>query len=304
MSRAPTDILARVRRGVAIAGVLLAALVAAGAARADDRYDKWQAGGALTMTPLEQRLAVVASEIAGRPASVICFDHMGWDAFMKAIGKDPDFTGGTAFGGSAIAFLTWSVCPSAYEPFLANPQRSGTKECQTGTRTEYTTETRTETRTETTRQVVYDKVRARVKTKGKWKWVTVKKRRVVTVETQVPVEVQVQVPTVVPVLGKCSTYDNFVYALAVLTHESAHLRDSRYFADEALTECYAVQRIAQTAYRLGASKEFALEIGADYLDRYMATKIPRYWSADCRDGGPMDLYPAFEGWPAPLATIG
>jgi hypothetical protein len=256
------------------------------------------------MTTLEQRLAVVTSDIAQRPSSVICFDRNGWEAFAKAVGKDPDFTAGTAFTGSSISFLSWFYCPGMFESFLANPQREGTKECQTGTRTEYKTETHTETRTVTQKKVVYDKVRKRVKIKGKFKWVTVKVARVVIVETPITVDVQVQVPIEVPVLGLCPNYANTVFALNVLTHEAAHSIDAHYSRDEALTDCYAVQRVAQTAYRLGASKAFALEIAADNLTRYMRDKVPGYWNADCREGGAMDLYPLLNGFPTPASTIG
>jgi hypothetical protein len=86
-------------------------------------------------------------------------------------------------------------------------------------------------------------------------------------------------------------------ALAVLAHESWHLRGSR---DEGTTECFALQSAVDLGRRLGLSADTARQMmgqqltenvlhargSADYL-------VPR----DCKDGGPLDLDPDSSRFP-------
>ena len=86
-------------------------------------------------------------------------------------------------------------------------------------------------------------------------------------------------------------------ALAVLAHESWHLRGE---ADESTAECYALQSGVPLGERLGLTEGRALQLmrqqrienalrGADTLE-YRLT-------AECRDGGQLDLDPASRSFP-------
>jgi hypothetical protein len=77
-------------------------------------------------------------------------------------------------------------------------------------------------------------------------------------------------------------------AVDVLAHESFHLRGIR---DEAQTECSSLQTMAATAQRLGASAPAggALARG-QYLEAYPLMG-EAYRSAECADGGALDLRP-------------
>ena len=94
-----------------------------------------------------------------------------------------------------------------------------------------------------------------------------------------------------------SDYDNYVWALWTLAHESIHLSNVR---DEAKTDCYGMQEVAWTASQLGASPDDARAI-ADYLwtTIYPTERVdnPSYWTADCFAGGPLDLTPSDNLWP-------
>src|SRR5918992_816510 len=72
-----------------------------------------------------------------------------------------------------------------------------------------------------------------------------------------------------------------VIAVHVLTHEAVHMSG---VADEAVTECLAVQHDAMAAQLLGASPEYARSLSR----RYWTTLYPRmpteYRSEECRPG--------------------
>jgi hypothetical protein len=83
-------------------------------------------------------------------------------------------------------------------------------------------------------------------------------------------------------------------AVNVLSHEAWHLRGVR---DEAAAQCYALQTNADTALRLGASPDEATAIAA-WVGRQVQPALPAdYRTADCHDGGPLDLHPERAGWP-------
>jgi len=83
-------------------------------------------------------------------------------------------------------------------------------------------------------------------------------------------------------------------AVNVLSHEAWHLSGVR---DEAVTQCYALQTNADTALRLGASRDDARAI-ASYVVREVQPRLPAdYRSSDCFDGGPLDLRPERPSWP-------
>jgi hypothetical protein len=76
------------------------------------------------------------------------------------------------------------------------------------------------------------------------------------------------------------------WAAHTLTHEAFHLRG---FQDEGVTECYALQNTAFVAERLGVTSELAKQVQQwVYRDGY-PNKPEDYHSANCYDGGPLDL---------------
>lgn len=97
----------------------------------------------------------------------------------------------------------------------------------------------------------------------------------------------------------CRTLAEFVYgeerpsderlaaAIAVLAHEATHL--SRTPVDnEAVTECYAMQRMRETALRLGADAALARRLASLQWQWYRARPVGEYVTRACRKGGPLD----------------
>jgi hypothetical protein len=83
-------------------------------------------------------------------------------------------------------------------------------------------------------------------------------------------------------------------AVNVLSHEAWHLRGVR---DEAAAQCYALQTNADTALQLGASADEARAIAA-FVNRRIQPALPaEYRTADCRNGGRLDLHPERAAWP-------
>jgi hypothetical protein len=86
-------------------------------------------------------------------------------------------------------------------------------------------------------------------------------------------------------LGRRRPTRDQVVAVHVLTHEAMHLSGR---LAEAVAECAAVQRDAQTARLLGARPADAAELAAAYWRNIYPLMPDSYRSADCRPGGAMD----------------
>jgi hypothetical protein len=87
-------------------------------------------------------------------------------------------------------------------------------------------------------------------------------------------------------------------ALATVSHESYHLLG---YKDEARVECYGMQSIWFVANKLGAPIALSQSIASFYATRISPqrrTHTPGYWSAECRDGGKLDLRRALLRWPS------
>lgn len=85
-----------------------------------------------------------------------------------------------------------------------------------------------------------------------------------------------------------------MWAVHTLAHEAWHLAGEQ---NEAVAECYALQTTAWASERLGASPVEGQAI-ARYVAAHMYPDMPAaYRSADCRDGGPLDLRPESAVWP-------
>ena len=105
----------------------------------------------------------------------------------------------------------------------------------------------------------------------------------------------------------CSTLDRFAEgntgpaderevarALHVLAHESSHLAGVR---DEAAADCFGLQRTAVAAEDLGADPAEAERLARIALAERALTAPTDYRSAECRDGGALDLDPGSSVWP-------
>jgi sirohydrochlorin ferrochelatase len=88
-----------------------------------------------------------------------------------------------------------------------------------------------------------------------------------------------------------------VVAVHVLTHEAMHMSGR---LDEAVAECAAVQRDAQTARPLGARPADAAALAAAYWANIYPLMPDRYRSGECRPGGAMDERLADAPWLASL----
>ncbi len=90
-----------------------------------------------------------------------------------------------------------------------------------------------------------------------------------------------------------------IQAIQTISHESYHVLGWR---SEAAAECYGMQSLWYTANRLGASVALSQELASWYwVNLYpfrRTSSHPEYWSAECRDGGKLDLRPDSHGWPS------
>jgi hypothetical protein len=96
----------------------------------------------------------------------------------------------------------------------------------------------------------------------------------------------------------CAHVASIVMALAVVAHESYHLLG---YTNEAQVECYGMQSIWFVANKLGASIDESQVVAQFYESRMYPqrrTQTPTYWSAQCRDGGKLDLRPSLARWPS------
>jgi hypothetical protein len=96
----------------------------------------------------------------------------------------------------------------------------------------------------------------------------------------------------------CTRVAGMAMALAVVAHESYHLLG---YSNEAQVECYGMQSIWFVASKLGASVDESQALASFYATRMYPqrrTQTPLYWSAQCRDGGKLDLRPSLARWPS------
>jgi hypothetical protein len=84
-----------------------------------------------------------------------------------------------------------------------------------------------------------------------------------------------------------------VTAVHVLTHEAMHMRGE---TSEAVAECEALQRDAQTASMLGANARQARHLARSYWLLVYPQMPDDYRTGDCRQGGPLDEDLASAPW--------
>lgn len=100
----------------------------------------------------------------------------------------------------------------------------------------------------------------------------------------------------VALVGECDGWASRLVAVHVIGHETMHLAG---VVDEATADCLAVQVDAYVAMRLGAGATFARSLAREYWRLYYPEQDPRYRSAECHDGGALDLFRDRTGWPTP-----
>jgi hypothetical protein len=84
-------------------------------------------------------------------------------------------------------------------------------------------------------------------------------------------------------------------AVDVVTHESFHLQGIQ---DEARTECNALQTMARTAERLGATPAEGAALARGQFAESYPLMPDAYRSAECADGGAWDLRPEDPTFPS------
>jgi hypothetical protein len=83
-------------------------------------------------------------------------------------------------------------------------------------------------------------------------------------------------------------------ALATFAHELEHLRG---IDEEARAECYSYQHVAALAEALGASRREGQRLSRVAWRELYPPANPDYVSAECRNGGRLDLNPNRPRWP-------
>ena len=85
-------------------------------------------------------------------------------------------------------------------------------------------------------------------------------------------------------------------AVSILSHEAEHIRNGLR-ADEATTECRAMQRMRRLGRIMGLSQDYADLLADRYWGDLYRYNAPEYKTSDCRDGQTLDLRPGNDRWP-------
>jgi len=86
---------------------------------------------------------------------------------------------------------------------------------------------------------------------------------------------------------------SFADSVDTLAHEATHARG---IANEAETECYAIQLVPRTARLLGLPARIG-RVFANAMWRNYPHEPKGYATPRCRNGGPLDLHPDSPTWP-------
>ena len=278
-------------------------------------------------SPLEVLVSQIASSLAGRPVRAYCNGQNDWDALATRVGIDgsrvwgyvarPQYwypALGTWAEDSTYTQLATKACDRLWQFAKASTKPTRCSAYRTTTKT-----VRLQVRYRATVPVV---TRKRAKVNGRWITRTVKRTRLVwktRMETQTR-DVQQQLGllpcyskpepsvTLSSFSGGTSGYAEVVFAIVTVAHESGHLRDNTSgaraitskAAAESRAECFGLQNISRVAIALGAGADDAANMQRWYWENvYPSRKTgqPDYWSADCRQDGPLDFSPGDGVWP-------
>ena len=272
-------------------------------------------------SPLEVLGGAIASTIAKRTVFVRCQGENDWRILAEQAGFEPGSVLGyvrslwTASGAlhsiSDSTELSPKACLALHE-FAVAPLKP--TKCAAPTSV-----------TVTTNQIVSERVRVRVPVvklvRGKRVRTTALRWR--TVRKTVPVQKTTTVPGTPAACfandvranaddgAYWERYQDYVLGLQTLAHEAIHLSgivggtlrsglQVGYVDDEARADCWGMQWLAYVAQQLGAAPDDAQAIARFYaLNMYpqWQRSAPEYWSAECRDGGALDLRPESSLWP-------
>jgi len=304
-----------IRLGLAVALCAALAGAAAGGVRADsapyadDGALPWAEGVAYT-SPFEALAGQIASKISGRTVTVRCNGDHDWGTLVSQRGVNQaahlgyvTFWARTLNGvtvGAPFADDFTELSPTAcsrLNTFALAPSKP--------TRCAVTRAVAKET-TAAKRVAVRTPRRVKVRRNGKLvtatRVVTTWKTTQVTTTTYVK-ETDAAASCYAKGRAAAEMPDSYWdaywwYARTMLTlaHESIHLANDQ---SEVNASCYGVQWVRYVAEQLGAAPDDARAIASYAWDRVYPTykNVPGYWSADCRDGGPLDLDPASSLWP-------
>lgn len=222
-------------------------------------------------SPLEQASGAAVSDVAGKPVQVRCHDQASWAASTSERGVPVETQGYAIYGGS-IAELSPVTCAALDDLWTGSPPAC----------------TRWVPYTATVRQAEWVKVkrRVRVRVAGKLVW------RMRTVRVRKLVSRKVERERTEP--ASCYSRNEWREAVLTLAHEGVHLTGIR---DEATAECWAIQRTATVAERLGVPAADATALAVLAWAHYPLWAGTALWSAECRDGGALDLAPGDGIWP-------
>lgn len=312
--------------GAVAALAAVTAFAFAPAARADtvpfvsDGAQPW-ASGATVLSPLESHASALARTISGNPgAEVRCEDEAGWQSLSGTYNITPTTLGFVL--QSRLIELKPTVCDYLQRFALATTKPTKCHGVKKIAETVYEAQTVPVTVTKqvevkvpvitirTVKVIVKGKQRTKKVKVTVWKTVTKTVTEQTTKTEQVPRQVEREVagpdiPCYAPaghaaVAGLPDSYwrdyYSFVISLHTLSHEIWHTAP---IFDEAITDCRAMQRMRDLAMAFGASADDAASIALyDWTRIYPAQKDRGpYWSADCRENGPLDLSPNDGIWP-------
>jgi hypothetical protein len=238
----------------------LIALLAAGPARGAAAPQPWS-GGAQRMTPFERTLTTIAGSLAGGGASIECVTPAAWYGLAARDAFDPETTWGTTPLEEAAGAVRPLGRSNLAPRTCAAAAAFSRRPTEMGSRI---------CRHGTT-----------------WRWTAASARPGTS-----PARNRVRVA----LLGECDGWASKLVAVHVIAHETMHLAD---VVDEASADCVAVQLDAFVAMQLGAGATFARSLAQEYWRLYYPAQDPRYRSAECRDGGALDLFRDRTGWPTP-----
>jgi hypothetical protein len=89
------------------------------------------------------------------------------------------------------------------------------------------------------------------------------------------------------------SWDDLAWAVNLLGHESTHARGTH---DERRAECEGMQAIPRTSRLLGLNATEGRYLALLYWSR-LYPLMGDYRSAECRDGGGLDIHPETDVWP-------